>query len=65
MDICHIIAEYVVPGELLDWISQENLDWYFLSANPAAIHLLEVNPVCYANDSLPRFLQFAMQTSRF
>ena len=55
-DICHIIAEYAVPEELLDWISQEKLKWHHLSANPAAIYLLEANPVCYANDSLPRFL---------
>ena len=29
--------------KLLDWIDIENLDWNGLSANPAAIHLLEAN----------------------
>ena len=34
LDICHIIAEYVVPGELLDWIPQNKIDWFWLSKNP-------------------------------
>ena len=28
---------------LLSWIPQDNLDWNYLSQNPAAIHLLEAN----------------------
>tara|TARA_B110000459_G_C16122782_1_gene278813 strand:+ start:241 stop:510 length:270 start_codon:yes stop_codon:yes gene_type:complete len=31
------------PKVLLDWIDINNLDWYWLSVNPNAIHLLENN----------------------
>jgi len=37
--------------------NMNEIDWHQLSANSAAIYLLEANPVCYANDSLPRFLR--------
>ena len=30
--------------KLLDWIPLEKLDWFGLSQNPAAIHILEQNP---------------------
>ena len=43
LDICHIIAEYVVPKKLLDWIPAHKLYWEWLSQNPEALYLLEMN----------------------
>ena len=33
LDICCIIAEYVVPKKILDWIRQKipELEWFWLS----------------------------------
>jgi len=44
LDICHIIAEYVIALKLLDWININKLNWGLLSINPNAADLLEKNP---------------------
>ena len=44
LDICHVVAEYCIMPDLLDWIPQEDLEWPWLCQNPAAIHMLETNP---------------------
>ena len=45
LDILKIVANYVTKPimTLLDWIDKEKLYWYYLSANPNAIYLLEQN----------------------
>jgi hypothetical protein len=45
-NVLAVIAEYTlkVSMKLLDWIDESKLNWVVLSANPAAIHLLEANP---------------------
>ena len=42
--LLEMISDYARENELLDWIDQEKINWYELSKNPAAIHLLEKNP---------------------
>ena len=42
-DVSNIIAEYSATYELLDWIDIDNIDWYMLSGNPNAMHLIEKN----------------------
>lgn len=39
-----IILDYLPDRELLPWIDESKLDWRALSANPAAMYLLEANP---------------------
>jgi hypothetical protein len=42
--IKHIIADYSAEYVLLPWVDLDKINWYPLSKNPAAIHLLEKNP---------------------
>ena len=37
------IKEYAITYELLPWIDINKFNWYWLSYNPNAIHLLEKN----------------------
>ena len=47
-DLLNIVASFMVKPKmkLLDWIpiSEDELEWYYLSSNPNALHLLEQNP---------------------
>jgi len=43
VDVINIIVEYAFEDELLDWIDEKNLEWYWLSRNSKAINLLEKN----------------------
>ena len=45
-DLLKLVAPYLVKPrmKLLDWIPIDKLDWYCLSGNPNAIHLMEQNP---------------------
>ena len=45
LDVIKLIASYLVEPKmkLLDWIPLDKIDWYYLSFNPNAIHLLEEN----------------------
>ena len=46
-DLLHIVASYYTKPrmKLLDWIPEDNLDWYGLSGNSNALHMLEANPM--------------------
>jgi len=45
LDVLKIVASCLVKPKmkLLNWISLDKIDWYNLSENPNAIHLLEQN----------------------
>jgi hypothetical protein len=42
-DINKIIAEYAAEYQLLPWINLDKINWYILSGNSTAIHILEKN----------------------
>ena len=45
LDVLKIVASYLVKPKmkLLDWVLLDKIDWWELSKNPNAIHLLEQN----------------------
>ena len=55
-DIWMYILDFVIPPPkmLLDWIDPENIDWWYLSQNTAAIELLRANPEKIDWDNLSR-----------
>ena len=44
-DLLYIVASFTVKPKmkLLDWIPEDKLNWFYLSKNPNALHLLEKN----------------------
>ena len=43
-DLIRLICNYIPQFKLRSWINLDEIDWYMLSLNPNAIHLLEKNP---------------------